>query len=207
MGTRKRSVTVFLVCWMIFTWCIALPRTTAQTAEPDFDYPSDPGFIVLEYMQRHAMLQEPTTVLRLYGDGHVRVHYPQGMTRAGDYDLLLTGGEVRKLLGTLVANGVFDFEPREVARLRREAEAERSQREGTLFAVSDDTYTEITVRLNRYTPPGGGASIGDFAKTVTWSNVNVDARMYPSVNALQGLAAAEQELRALLERDDLLVRK
>jgi hypothetical protein len=40
-------------------------------------------------------------------------------------------------------------------------------------------------------------------RTIRWTGLADDARRHPGIAALQGLAAAERELRTLMERQDL----
>lgn len=172
---------------------------------PQFDYPADPEFVILEYSVGHAMLPETDEPprLQLYGDGRVVVHYPDTMRRAGDWELRLSHGEVRALLARLESHGVLDFDPAAAKRHRAEAEAARRAREGTLFSISDDTLMGIVVRLSGYTPSTGAPSATDVRREIEWRNVQSDARRYPGVAALVGLAAAEREIQGILERDDL----
>ena len=69
--------------------------------------------LVLEYGHIHHMLaeQDSLPLLRIYADGLVKVHYPAYMSRAGDYELLLSRAELMTLLNQIGNElSAIDFE-------------------------------------------------------------------------------------------------
>lgn len=191
--------------------CVALAGclgTGAAFAQPRFDYPSDPEFLVVRYDQVHESIAESDNVLRLaiYGDGRVEIHFPFYLRRAGDFELWLTPGELEAILVELERSGVLDFDPERVRERRdqaEEAEAARQAREGTLVVVNGSRM-EIAVALRSYTPAEGGAPETELRRKVSWRSLGPEATLYPELTELRGLAAAEKVLLKLLKRSDLV---
>jgi hypothetical protein len=79
---------------------------------------------------------------------------------------------------------------RGAALARRQAEAQQG-RPASVTVVSDASSSTIEIQLDRV------------QKKIAWHGLRDDAREYPGVAAIQRLAAAERELRALMERPEL----
>jgi hypothetical protein len=132
----------------------------------------------------------------IYGDGRALVHYPRYMKRAGDYMVRLAQPELDGLLRSLVDRGVAGFDEAAARRGKRDAEAARrtSQATGggqTVTVAADTSTTVIELRLE------------GVQRRIAWQGLREDARRYPEITSIQDLAAAEGELRALMERPDL----
>ena len=181
---------------------LVAPPVAAQA--PAVELPQSAAAVVVEYTVFHQMLadNDPTPLLRVYADGRVRVHYPVYMSRAGDYETLLAPDELQGLLADLVADGVLDFDA-EATLADRAAAAAAARAAGRLYHVSDVSVTRIDVRVGSYRAPGTSQAIPDFEKNVAWPNVYTDARRFAGVSGVQGLARAEERLRAIMQRDDL----
>lgn len=182
----------------------ALPGPAQRAAEVAF--PPHPDFLVLRYDLSHDMIaeQDPEPLLRIYGDGRVLVHYPSTMKKAGDYELVLTQGELRQLLLLLADRNIPGLDVAALRRERREAEARQRAQQGLLFAISDDTVTHLEIHLERYQPPGGAPAVSNLDRSIEWRNLHSDAERFPGIRGIQDLAAAESEIRELLERPDLV---
>lgn len=177
----------------------------AQIEQPEFVLPDDPQVVVLEYHRYSGMLAErdPMPRLRIFADGRVRVYYPAYMKRAGEYELSLSPVELQELLQTLAGHGMLSFDSEVIRADRVRAEAKLQEDEGALFAVSDDTYTELRIQLPSYRPAESALHLKDFEQKFRWPNVNLDAQRYPSIQALQDLLAGVQRLRGLLDDERL----
>ncbi|MEM9595741.1 MAG: hypothetical protein AAGD06_15830 [Acidobacteriota bacterium] len=178
----------------------------AQTPTPaQLDYPDDPDFMVLEYTVTHDELAEndPIPLLRIYGDGTVRVHIPVYMKGAGDFSLKLPADELRSLLTAVDAAGVLGFDAERVAESKAEAVEARFQRDGTYLDISDTSWTHIRVRLETYQPAASGAPAGSFDRQIRWPDVAWHAEHYPSLVEVRNLANVEQRLRGLLRHPAL----
>ena len=111
--------------------------------------------------------------------------------------LFRSPAELDALLGSLADKGVLDFDADGARRGKRQVDVTRRQmaaqqgRPATFDVVSDASTSTIEIRL-----------VGT-EKKIVWHGLRDDARAYPDLPAIQGLAAAERELRALLEHPDL----
>ena len=172
--------------------------------EPELEFSPDSATLVLSYHVIQHMLEgrDPTPLIRIYGDGRVLVHYPVYMQRAGDYELQLTRQELRQLLVSMAQQGVVDFNPENAAAEKRAVMQQLAQR-GEVAYVSDAAETVMDIRLTRYKPAGGFTTSLNLQKTVRWNNVAQEARLFPTLSSVGGLANAERQIRGLLDRNDL----
>ena len=170
-----------------------------------FGFPADPEFLLLEYRQTIPMLEEsdPEPLLRVYGDGRVRVHQPRYRVDAGDYELVLSPAELRALVRSLIDRGLPGTDTADLARARRALEDRRRAERRELFAISDATITHIVLRLESLQPAPGARSIANLEQRIAWPNLQSDAERFPELPRIADLAAAERDLRALLDRSDL----
>ncbi len=168
-----------------------------------------PDAVVVTYRELQGEIggTERGPVLTVYGDGRVVSHYPVFMKRAGDWEHRLAPGELDALLRSLADKGVLDFDAQGVRAAARSAAADSVQRARAantpvvLFETSDASTTVIEVTVDRYVAATPGAhAVQGFTKRVAWTGVRGDAERHRGVSALQNLAAAEQELRALRDR-------
>lgn len=83
---------------------------SAHAQEPVFQVPSDPSVPVISYSETPEMLGDPDRMPRVqvFGDGLVWVHYPVYMKKAGDYQMQLNPGQLRKLLNEVTPSIDFD---------------------------------------------------------------------------------------------------
>jgi len=198
------------------------PTCRAQEATPFPDPASvswdrDPETLVVSYQDVWAEFadQDPTPLVRIYGDGRVLIHHPAYTPRAGQYESRLASAELESLLRSFVANGLASFEPALVRRLKISKERERWQTalaEGKppeLFLVADDSTSVFEIHLESYssprgaTAPGMAQTSGPVHRTTRWLGLGTDAARYPEIAEIQRLRAAELELRALVDRPDL----
>jgi hypothetical protein len=170
-----------------------------------FSFPQDPDYLLLEYDQTAPLLDQtaPAPLLRIYGDGRVRVHRDASYTASGDFELRLSQDELHRILDSLVAKNVARANVAELALARRRAVERRMAEEGTLFAISDDTVTHLALQLESFTPAPGARAIPRLRQRITWANLQLDAERLPELTELGELAAAERELLALLDHPEL----
>lgn len=181
--------------------------TVAAQSGPEVTLTRDAATRIVSYRITPGELTTGGISMQIYGDGRVVTQYPPPFTRQGTWELRLTPGEVDQLVQSLAANGVLDFDPAavteakkaETAALRAAAAAGDAP---TVFAVSDPDAIELEVRVASYRPAGARqAEQHGVVKTIQWSTLQVDKRQHPNIAALRGLAAADQELRGLLDRN------
>ena len=177
------------------------------TAQLSYEYAEEPDALVIQFSQDVGVLDpDPTPLLRIYGDGLVRIHFPVYMKRAWDYTLQLAPNELRDLVGSLVEGGLIDFSPEATrAEMRGVAAARRAQaapgQPGQLTTRSDEVTVSIEVRLRRYVPAVGAAR-SDVTTRIDWTGAQGDAADFSTLRPLQALAAAERRLLALADRED-----
>jgi len=182
------------------------PPNDPSAFQPMFEYSKDASTVVVSYTHILGAIGDADKgpSLKIYGDGHMVVYYPPYMKKAGEYTLQLTQGDMNRLLWSLIAKKVLEFDAQTVRRSKLETDAATESSQPTFYSESDAPTTAIEIRLTRYTPAGSFAQeILNVNKKVSWTGLGSDARRYPAISAIQGLRAAEQELRALMKHQNL----
>ena len=137
------------------------PGSTAG-AQLTFEYAEEPDALIIQLSQNVGIVDaDQTPLLRVYGDGVVRIHFPVYMKRAGNDTLQLSRSELQNLVASFVEGGLIDFSPEATrAQMRGLAAASRAQAPARqprqLTTRSDETIVSIEVNLNRYVPPSAG---------------------------------------------------
>ena len=132
------------------------------------------------------------------------VHYPAFMTRAGDYTVQLGPAEIRALLAGVVDRGFVDLDEAEARQALSPRSPSRAGQPAQLFAVFDEPTSSIELNLESYRAPGSRASPRrDLKREVRFYAVRAHARRYPGNAALQDLAAVQDVLLEILQREDL----
>ena len=207
----SRSLTLFGTVLLAASASSAFAREAQNRGQPlserSFEYAEEPDTLVIQLSQDVGIVDaDPTPLLRVYGDGLVRIHFPVYMKRAGDYTLQLDQRELQDLLASFVEGGLIDFSPEATrAQMRGLAAASRAQappgQPGQLTTRSDEATVSIEVRLSRYVPAVGAAR-SDVTARIVWTGAQGDAAEFATLDTLQALAAAERRLLALTERAD-----
>ena len=177
------------------------PRKTSRTRDK----------IILTLRQDIGELEErdPTPMLRIYKSGLVRVYFPKFMKKAGHYMLHLSDQELEKLITSLDSKGLMELNVEEVQAEKKKTQQERREEapaddaQRTFFYTTEDTRTEIDIDIEDYRPRGAQRSVR-VRKKIVWKDLEWDAKRYRNVRAIQNLAAAARELKALTKREDLL---
>ena len=174
------------------------------------EYSSSASALVLRLTRRIGMLREsePSEQISVYGDGHVVVDRAAYRKDGGTFELILTKPELGELLADVLAGGVADFDAEQARQDRKSAARAASAqalRAGTeIHWSSDGEWTEIDVNLMRYRGTAAGAVWhDDVRKRATWHGLRGDVKSHPELEALQGLAQAEERIAALASRSDL----
>ena len=177
----------------------------AIAAPPDhFAWDRDPSNVVVSYREVWGEFaqQDPTPLLRVFGDGRVLVHHPSYTRMAGDYVVWLQEAELESLLSSLLANGLATFEPGAVKSLKQAKEQGRLEKAAAakqsteIFVVADKPLSVFELNLT-------AVGSGQLQRKISWSGLDSDVRQYPDIEPIQKLRAAEQMLRGLVARDDL----
>lgn len=153
--------------------------------------------------------QDLTPLVRIYGDGTVRVHRPYGIERAGSYELTLGVAELNRLLVTIV--DVLDgFDEGSVEASKEQAEQARTAASlaagvtPVFHGVSDDSISVFEFHLAGYRRAGELFYSGGIDRQLSWMGLETDAGRFPGVEPIQRLRGVELALRSLYDRDDLV---
>ncbi len=189
----------------VITLTVSSSAETGSSAAPPahFAWNRDPAAVVVSYREIWSELaeQDPTPLIRVFGDGRVLVHYPIYTNKAGDYELWLKPLELEDLLSSLLANGLATFEPEAMEGLKKSNEqrlkaALAAQVPTEVFVVADESSSVFELNLT-------AVDSGELQRKISWPGLRSDAERYPDIEPIQKLRAVELQLRALLERDDL----
>ncbi|MEM7481972.1 MAG: hypothetical protein AAF481_12425 [Acidobacteriota bacterium] len=163
-------------------------------------FPPAANHLLVEYTVLHDELEEndPVPLLRIFGDGRALVHIPRYMRGAGDFQMNLDPGELDALVRSFEENGVLAFDGERLADQKRLADQARLAEEQAELHISDTSWTLLTIRLSLYDPAGNGLVESGLEREIVWPDVAWQAENYLQIRGLQGLAAAERGLRALL---------
>lgn len=144
---------------------------------------------LLRYTQAHDMIASGDfPVLQVFDSGRVRVHLPAWKKNSGDYEYFLSDAEFKALKDRLESPSVADFDKAAVERDFHAAEAAARARSGQLFAISDNTYTNMSLN------PG----INGAEKDIAWTNLQNHAQRHSELKDLAALAETERFLQKLL---------
>jgi hypothetical protein len=181
-GTRAARAVLVAAC------VVLAPRVSAEPAAP-----------IVSYREVLGEVGEADAgpALQVFADGRVSVHYPPYMKRAGDYQLRLTPGQVTALVHSLTDKGLLDFDSAAVR--RSAADARQARRRASTLRGEPATATFVSDASTSIID----LHVGARRNKITWQGLREDARANPEITALQNAAAAEVELRSLLERPDL----
>lgn len=183
------------------------PMNAALAQGSVFEYPHDANYVVIEYTQSQDMIidADPVPLLRIYGDGRVRVHYPVYMKRAGDYEMRLSDTQLQQLLNSLEQKGILSFSRNKVLELKKQSFSNKLLANNKILTTrSDSARSKFKVNLSSYQSATSRLLQTDFLKSITWENLKSDALSHPEITALKDAAAAEKELGQYLSHQDLV---
>jgi hypothetical protein len=201
---------ILRLCFLAIVASVALlpagSRAEPANGMPSFQYSTQASTPIIEYNLIHHMLAEPDPepLLRIYGNGRVHVHYPDYMTKAGDYEVQLSQSELRALMRSLITDGIIDFDPAPVRSQRQQLDAQRRAATGTMFYISDSSDTVIDIRLNEYQKGPGTARVLNLEKRFIWPDLKQDAMRFPQLREITNANNAAQRLDTLMHREDLV---
>jgi len=206
-----QSVVLVVFFSMMSTLTHSQMNATAINPVASVSWDSNPETLLVSYRDIWGEFanQDPTPLIRIYGDGRVLVHYPVYTPKAGEYELWLQVTELEDLLLSLLAKGGATFEPSLVRREKQLEELSLQQavldagEMPELFMVADDSTSVFEFHLQSYQAAGALAPMGEINRSISWRGLATDARRYPQLASIQQLRNAELELRELLERNDL----
>jgi len=126
------------------------PPNDPSAFQPMFEYSKDASTVVVSYTHILGAIgdADKRPSVEIYGDGHMVVYYPPYMKKAGEYTLELTQGEMERLLRSLIASKVLEFDAQAVRRSKLETDAATKNAQATLYSESDAPTTKVLNCLN-----------------------------------------------------------
>jgi hypothetical protein len=207
---RIRRIIFF---WVLIFNSILQVNPQSVMAQKAIGYAREANKIILQYtlMISEIKAQEPTPLLRIFGDGTVKIHFPMYMKRAGDYYLKLSEQELEALVSFLDENGLFDFDAPKIRQLKNEklrelhAESIKNDLESVLVKTLDADTSIFIYNVEQYvTDHNGSSRVMPRRAEIAWRGLKTDANRFSDIKALTGLAAIEEKLKNIIEREDLI---
>jgi len=169
---------------------------------------SDTSGLMIEYDYRPGgpSNNDPTPLVRVYGDGRLEVAIPWYRKDAGFYEGRLSTAELEALQASLESRGVLDLDPRSVAAERAIAETQMALSPAGGSAQTDTAEIVEVIRtdheVSRFTFSLAGSPR---QKTTTWKDLRSEnERFGEMVNAYADLWNAHVRLEALSDHPSLV---
>ncbi len=180
-------VKTYAVFFLLLTGCASW--FSAALAEPGAEQE------LLRYSRTHDMIApDGVPMLRVFDTGRVLVHRPAYMKQAGDYEYYLSAEEMKALQERIERKSIIDFDKARLKQQLREAEAALQGGGRQLFAISDNTYTHLSVY------PGANGPVSD----IHWANLQNDADWHSGLRDLAEMAETERFLQTLLQHPKMM---
>lgn len=185
---------------VIFFVLMAAHTMGTVWAQSGFTHSSENSAVIVRYTRTPGELEAPdsSTTVTIFGSGRVLVHYSPYGARKGDYEMTLSRTKLNDLIGSLVDNGVMEFD-HEAVEIEKQAIMEVNE---VGFYISDADISSIEIELASYRPEGA-ANRYNVRKDILVSALQMDARQFPSIEPLGKLAVAERQLIKLMNSDEL----
>lgn len=207
------KLTIF-ASWLFIAISYSTPVISANATSNDgtyIEYSDDPSALLISFREIFPEFanQDPTPLVRVYGDGRVVVFHPFYMKQAGRYEMTLSRDELDDLMLQL-APVMMEFDPKDVKRQKKALDelllaTASEQNPVTLFQDSDAEISVFRVNVDSYLPAGlTGQQVVAPDLERSWRGLRFDARDYIGIEPLQALMRAENTIRALTLRDELV---
>ena len=190
---------------------LALSANTNSNPSASIEFSRSPDTVVVSFREIYPEFadQDPTPLLRIYGDGRVVVFHPSYMKQAGQYEMMISRKELNDLLQQLTPV-LMQFDPKEVTKEKKAAEdlllaSATDWSEITLFHDADANFSVFEVNIDSYQSAKSGTQRimkPDLARV--WRGLEFDARDYPGIESIQSLRQAEISLRELVQHKKLV---
>jgi len=199
--------------WLFIAMVFAAPVIAVETGSDlnaQVEFSRDAGTVLISFREIFPEFadQDPTPLVRIYGDGRVVVFHPAYMKQAGQYEMMISPGELEDLLLQLTPV-LLSFDAQEVKSEKKAAdlllwESATETEDLTLFYDSDADISVFELNIDAYRPDGlQGQTIYMQALERSWRGLRYDARDHLGLEAIQNLMQAENALRAFTERVEL----
>lgn len=203
-----------LISFLIFGMLFSAPVTAAATqsaAGAHIEYSGDPTTVLVSFREIFPEFadQDPTPLVRIHGDGRVVIFHPHYMKQAGQYEMMMPRRELEELLLQLTPI-LMEFDAQDVKMKKKASDdlllaSASDGNEVTLFHDADAEISVFQVNIETYQPDGkDGPKITRPDLERSWRGLRFDARDYLGLEPIQALMQAENSLRALTRRAELV---
>lgn len=183
---------------------LRLQQTYVQ--ENLLNYPLSDDFVVFKYQQYSYLFQQDIKepLLRVYGSGRVRVHYPVIYKKAGDYEMRMSQQEMNDFLTGLMANGIIEYDKNIVTQdlaeisLNRQRSRVKNGQVEEVFLNSDPDVVDITINTDGQYYSHATGQHESIKIHIHELDVNFKKQQFPEYRGLDGLAASLTKIQALL---------
>jgi hypothetical protein len=202
---------IWLVLAMTFTTPV-LSTDISPHPKATIEYSQDPGTVLVSFREVLTEFadQDPTPLIRIYGDGRVVVFHAAYMKQAGQYEMMMSRTELEALLLQLTPV-LMDFNNEDVQSQKKAADellwaAATDPEDLVLFHDSDADISVFHMNIDAYLPGGAqGITISKPKLDRSWRGLRFDSRDYLGIESIQDLMQAELSLRELTKRDELVL--
>jgi len=211
--TITSRISLFVTC-LILRVFFSVPTVGADTdsyAGAHIEYSRNPTTVLVLFKEVFPEFadQDPTPLVRIYGDGRVVIFHPSYMKQAGQYEMMMSRDELEDLLLQLTP-ALMNFDAQDVKMKKQASDdlllASASEwNEITLFDDADAEISVFQVNLESYQPNGKeDQKFSGLNLEKSWRGLRFDARDHLGLEPIQALMRAENSLRALTKRDELV---
>ena len=191
--------------WFALTIVVSLVFTLTIDADAQpidkVIFPKTAQHLLISYSVQHDMLaqNDVTPLIRIYGDGRMRVHRPAYMKKSGDYEMKLSQPVLQALCRKFIDHQIMSFSEENAKNEIKDMQ----NASGHQYAISDSSSVEITfnpvavrlARSSRVEPVGG--------RRHKVLNPRAQARFF-SQSTYRHISALEDELISFLYADGLV---
>jgi hypothetical protein len=203
-----------VVTWLVFAMTFAAPVNSANTnsiSVASIEYSRDPTTVLVSFREILPEFadQDPTPLVRIYGDGRVVIYHPAYMKQAGQYEMMMSPRELEDLLLQLTP-ALINFDEKEVEMQKKASDklllaSASDWNEVTLLHDSDAEISVFQINIEAYQAEGKESQIHyGLNLERSWRGLRFDARDYLGLEPVQALMQAENALRSLTRRNELV---
>jgi hypothetical protein len=204
--------TVTRVLLLATFWVLPAAAAGADPAEvSEVAYSRAPSALLVSFKEVYPEFadQDPTPLLRIYGDGTVVVYRPSYMKQAGRFEMLLGAAELDALMLEL-ASALLPFDPAATRDEIRALEdlvwnAADDPEDLVIFQVADAEVSQFELNIQSFSRSGiqGLVAVQQPVKR-QWRGLRYDVQNYPELEGLKLLLRAENMLRGLASNPNLV---
>ncbi len=213
MTSNSRGILIAI--WLILAMTITMPVLSADRSRypnATIEYSHDPGTVLVSFREVFPEFadQDPTPLIRIYGDGRVVVFHAAYMKQAGQYEMMISRSELEQLLFQLTT-ALMDFDKEEVKNQKKATDellwdAATDLEDLVIFHDSDAEISVFQLNIEAFLSGGPrGKTISKPRLDRSWRGLRFDARDYLGNESIQALMQAELSLRELSRRDELVL--